>query len=771
MAANDNSGDNSGWDRPDERLIADAYRLLFGSLTRERLRENAANGALMPQKFEFGAYGLAGRSLAWKALLMPAPPLTTELSQHPVPPLAEIRRRRDLYVDVLRDLMQAPDGNYEEGFILPGHSRPPTPALKTGTFEKNNPLSLDEQNPWKQWFENVDLRKTIRQDVQRTFPDLSYFREPEVQSDLTNILFLHAAKHPEIGYRQGMHEILAAIFLAVDYDSLDRWTSSVDDRDILEMCDRTWVAADAWSLFGLVMNSMNIWFEWREPTGAPKETENGLNPYVAPIVTTSNRIQNQYLSNVDPTLWRKMSELGIEPQLFLIRWLRLLFSREFGFRETMILWDGLFALDPSLELAQWICVAMLVRIRNQLLPSDYSEQLTYLLRYPAAEGGALHVSLLLQQAVRLSQEPNTSTGASIVLQNRNLLGIPIEVPEPPARPTPRRRGDRPQQQQTSIRTPTEKRESPQPGFPELIARNIIDKSESLGINRAIFNTVSEIRRNWTEIPSAFSRSYTASSTDLPSLSYSQNNPSPDLETPVWEGRGRSDIEMELAALRNQQKTLAHAMTWAVNALLKDSDRLGSQNREALDCLSYARDVLMTGNVMKLDQDRLVSHAAPPPPPKEAQVGTQIPPSNEAPTPSVMLSKRDYQPPVGLTRTPHVIKPEVSPLHTTPYHRPSASSFASSTPSQERPRSTASSAPPTASPRYITSPTSPTPRSSGLQWQHSPPSMMSATHRKGGDAQHAAIATPSTPSYGYPPKSLSSAGRSNTTSTDPLGALQ
>ena len=47
------------------------------------------------------------------------------------------------------------------------------------------------------------------------------------------------------------------------------------------------------------------------------------------------------------------------------RWLRLLFSREFSFRESMILWDGLFALDPSLELAQWVCVAMLVRIRNK----------------------------------------------------------------------------------------------------------------------------------------------------------------------------------------------------------------------------------------------------------------------------------------------------------------------------------------------------------------------------------------------------------------------
>ena len=33
----------------------------------------------------------------------------------------------------------------------------------------------------------------------------------------------------------------------------------------------------------------------------------------------------------------------------------------------------------------------------------------------------------------------------------------------------------------------------QVGLPEIIARNILDKSEGLGINRAFFNTVSEIR--------------------------------------------------------------------------------------------------------------------------------------------------------------------------------------------------------------------------------------------------------------------------------------
>jgi TBC1 domain family protein 5 len=33
--------------------------------------------------------------------------------------------------------------------------------------------------------------------------------------------------------------------------------------------------------------------------------------------------------------------------------------------DAMTLWDAIFAVDPSLEIALWISVAMLIRIRNQ----------------------------------------------------------------------------------------------------------------------------------------------------------------------------------------------------------------------------------------------------------------------------------------------------------------------------------------------------------------------------------------------------------------------
>lgn len=47
------------------------------------------------------------------------------------------------------------------------------------------------------------------------------------------------------------------------------------------------------------------------------------------------------------------------------RWIRLLFSREFPFDQSLALWDAIFAIDPSLDLMDFICCAMLIRIRWQ----------------------------------------------------------------------------------------------------------------------------------------------------------------------------------------------------------------------------------------------------------------------------------------------------------------------------------------------------------------------------------------------------------------------
>lgn len=47
------------------------------------------------------------------------------------------------------------------------------------------------------------------------------------------------------------------------------------------------------------------------------------------------------------------------------RWIRLLFSREFPFKDVLVIWDALFADGSHLDLVDYIYIAMLQSIRNK----------------------------------------------------------------------------------------------------------------------------------------------------------------------------------------------------------------------------------------------------------------------------------------------------------------------------------------------------------------------------------------------------------------------
>lgn len=192
-------------------------------------------------------------------------------------------------------------------------------------------------------------------------------------------------------------------------------------------------------------------------------------------------------------------------------------------QESLTLWDSLFACDPSLDLAQWVCVAMLIRIRNEcrpldflvnfnlycaVIPADYSEQLTILLRYPSPpasniDGAPHHAILLVRQALALQMSPTPATGSSIMMENRTLLNIPVEVPEPVSLSSRRGRNIRPPVMSTNANmgAPTMGRNhmrqlsSPAMGLTDVFnqARGLVERGESLGINKTLMNAVTEIR--------------------------------------------------------------------------------------------------------------------------------------------------------------------------------------------------------------------------------------------------------------------------------------
>jgi len=196
-------------------------------------------------------------------------------------------------------------------------------------------------------------------------PENLYFREHTTQNMLLDILFIYCKLNRDVGYRQGMHEVLAPIVWIVSRDAIDPKSlgdqrAVLDDTMVLNL-DQDHVEHDAFSLFGAIMQTVKTFYEMginNEPT-----TSGLLNN--SPIVERSKRIHENYLFHADPELAEHLTAIEILPQIFLIRWVRLLFGREFPFEDVLALWDILFAEDPRLDLVDLISVSMLLRIRWQ----------------------------------------------------------------------------------------------------------------------------------------------------------------------------------------------------------------------------------------------------------------------------------------------------------------------------------------------------------------------------------------------------------------------
>ena len=72
----------------------------------------------------------------------------------------------------------------------------------------------------------------------------------------------------------------------------------------------------------------------------------------------------------------------MKPQLYAIRWLTTLFSREFELKDTCRVWDSIFADPARFFFAQCIGTAMIQRLEPELLKGDFVHDIQLLQNYP-----------------------------------------------------------------------------------------------------------------------------------------------------------------------------------------------------------------------------------------------------------------------------------------------------------------------------------------------------------------------------------------------------
>ncbi|KAK6131680.1 hypothetical protein DH2020_034587 [Rehmannia glutinosa] len=277
----------------------------------------------------------------------------------------------------------------------------------------DNPLSQNPDSMWGRFFRNAELERMVDQDLTRLYPERGgYFQTSGCQGMLRRILLLWCLRHPEYGYRQGMHELLAPLLyvLHVDVERLSEVRKTYDDhfadkfdgfsfhendlsykfdfkkfsesmeddngfenssakasslgeldpeiQTIVLLSDAygaegelglvlsdKFMEHDAYSMFDSLMSGAGGGAVAMAEFFSPSPFRN-LHSGLVPVIEASAALYH-LLSIVDSSLHTHLIELGVEPQYFALRWLRVLFGREFSLEDLLLVWDEIFACENT----------------------------------------------------------------------------------------------------------------------------------------------------------------------------------------------------------------------------------------------------------------------------------------------------------------------------------------------------------------------------------------------------------------------------------------
>lgn len=242
----------------------------------------------------------------------------------------------------------------------------------------------------------------INKDVFRTRPEMDFFARridgqhalgPGQNLDATDlikpcyhydvlarILLVYARLNPGVQYVQGMNELCAPLYYLFCQDGLNR----------------TEAEADVFFCFSLLMSDMRDAF-----VKTLDHEENGM----------IGRVQrfSDLLREKDQQVWRHLEEQQVRPLFYAVRWLMLMLTQEFEMPDTLRVWDSLLSdLARPHPLLFYVCVAMVMLVREALLAGDFTECLRLLQRYPP-----MPVDDTLQFASQLRAADLKSGGQSI----------------------------------------------------------------------------------------------------------------------------------------------------------------------------------------------------------------------------------------------------------------------------------------------------------------------------------------------------------------------
>jgi TBC1 domain family protein 5 len=134
---------------------------------------------------------------------------------------------------------------------------------------------------------------------------------------MLDILFIYSKLNPDLGYRQGMHELLAPVLWVVVRDAIDETSIEKADSNeryddlMLQLLDARYIEHDSFNLFCCIMQIARASYEHTDQKPITTQTD------VAPIVSRCQHIHDNVLMAADHELATHLHAIEILPQIFL----------------------------------------------------------------------------------------------------------------------------------------------------------------------------------------------------------------------------------------------------------------------------------------------------------------------------------------------------------------------------------------------------------------------------------------------------------------------
>ena len=330
--------------------------------------------------------------------------------------------------------------------------------LKAQKF-KGDPLSgmavtNTDSATWNTYYADNDTKKLINLDLDRTFQELSLFHQNKIKSNLADILFIWNKENLDVGYQQGMNDILAVTFLGL-YPCYFKNIKKLGKNEILKISseqisaiqnaediydffhDEDELYSDLYFCFSKLMKrGLKELFETFKGTEkhiidykkyqlfSNQLEEEPTDDMQNPLNIRCTLIIKEKLKSIDPELYQHFKKIGLNCGIFLQRWLKCMFDREFDLKDIFIIWDSIFATPDAqngygLVFLDYIAISMILRIRKKLLESDQNECFATLFKYPNIEN--ISELVIFSNNLQIAVEEMIRGKRSIFLDN--ILGI------------------------------------------------------------------------------------------------------------------------------------------------------------------------------------------------------------------------------------------------------------------------------------------------------------------------------------------------------------